>query len=148
MNDLLKFISLQKDRREIWDKMSPLKEMLDKLNTSITALNDNLTFFSKEREFLANKLWEAFSPDEKEKVEAYRKQKEAEELIKSFSYSCNTPFDPFKDSWYLVDFEENGNNVRFQVSCRKNEGSISGLMTFLDVHWTVWFDKNELYSIL
>ena len=50
-------------------------------------------------------------------------------------------------SWYedgVFAYDQEGDNIRFLVSCRKNEGSISGLMTFLDTHSTAWIKISEL----
>ena len=147
MNRLKEFIELDKQRKELNEELIPLQAKMAELKHGIDIVNDKLSF-TKEKEFISQKLWDAFDSDTKEALQ-YLREKRAEEINwNAISYSAyKTPFDPFYDSWYIVSHEIDGNKIRFEVSCRKNEGAISGLMTFLDVYWTTWFDISELENI-
>lgn len=147
MNRLKEFIELDKQRKELNEELIPLQTKMAELKHGIDIVNDKLSF-TKEKEFISQKLWDAFDSDTKEALQ-YLREKRAEEINwNAISYSAyKTPFDPFYDSWYIVSHEIDGNKIRFEVSCRKNEGTISGLMTFLDVYWTTWFDISELENI-
>ena len=147
MNRLKEFIELDKQRKELNEELIPLQAKMAELKHGIDIVNDKLSF-TKEKEFISQKLWDAFDSDTKEALQ-YIREKRAEEINwNAISYSAyKTPFDPFYDSWYIVSHEIDGNKIRFEVSCRKNEGAISGLMTFLDVYWTTWFDISELENI-
>ena len=147
MNKLKEFLELNKQRKELNEELAPLQAKMGELNDKIANLNDSLTF-SREKEFISQKLWDAFDSDTKEALQYLRKKRDEEIKSGAFSYSAyKTPFDPFYDSWYIVSHEIDGDKIRFEVSCRKNEGTISGLMTFLDVYWTTWFDISELENI-
>lgn len=144
MDKLKEFIELETERKAIQEKLTPLRVKLDGVTSRINDLNDSLNF-SAEKDFIAQKLWDAFPNEKKELVLEVRKKYTGPMADANFSYvAVNTPFDPFYDSWYIVTFQKDGNKVRFEVSCRKNEGTISGLMTFLDTYWTTWFDINEI----
>lgn len=147
MDKLKQFIELETERKSIQEKLTPLKVRLDGVTSRINDLNDSLNF-STEKDFIAQKIWDAFPNEKKELVLEERKKYTGTMDSANYSYAAiNTPFDPFHDSWYIVTFQKDGNKVRFEVSCRKNEGTISGLMTFLDTYWTDWFDIKELDSI-
>ena len=147
MDKLKQFIELETERKSIQEKLTPLKVRLDGVTSRINDLNDSLNF-SAEKDFIAQKIWDAFPNEKKELVLEERKKYTGTMDSANYSYAAiNTPFDPFHDSWYIVTFQKDGNKVRFEVSCRKNEGTISGLMTFLDTYWTDWFDIKELDSI-
>jgi len=143
MDKLKEFIDLYSSRKEIWDEIAPLEIKAKGLTSKIDEVNKDLSF-SLEKGFLTQKLWDAFTEEQKNTVIKEREKYKNLALNTSCSYAANSPFDPFYDSWYLVAAERDGDKVRFQVSCRKNEGSISGLMTFLDTYWTTWFDIKEL----
>ena len=147
MDKLKQFIELETERKSIQEKLTPLKVRLDGVTSRINDLNDSLNF-SAEKDFIAQKIWDAFPNEKKELVLEERKKYTGTMDSANYSYAAiNTPFDPFHDSWYIVTFQKDGDKVRFEVSCRKNEGTISGLMTFLDTYWTDWFDIKELDSI-
>ena len=147
MDKLKQFIELETERKSIQEKLTPLKVRLDGVTSRINDLNDSLNF-STEKDFIAQKIWDAFPNEKKELVLEERKKYTGTMDSANYSYAAiNTPFDPFHDSWYIVTFQKDGNKVRFEFSCRKNEGTISGLMTFLDTYWTDWFDIKELDSI-
>jgi len=147
MNKLKEFLELDKQRKELNEELSPLQQKMAELNYGVEVLNANLSF-TKEKEFISQKLWDAMDSEAQETILGIRRQREREINGDSVSYSAyQSPFDPFYDSWYIVTHEIDGDKIRFEVSCRKNEGSISGLMIFLDVHWTTWFDISELENI-
>lgn len=143
MDKLKQFIELEGERKGLQEKLQPLQYSMNRLNAELGELNDSL-MFSCDKDFISQKIWDAFEDERKEALIELRKKRDSE-LNNATSYSAyQTPFDPFYDSWRLVTFEKNGNKIRFQVSCKKNEGSISGLMTFLDTYWTTWFEISEL----
>lgn len=146
MDKLKQFIELEGERKGLQEKLRPLQYSMNRLNIELDELNDSL-MFSCDKDFISQKIWDAFEDERKEALIELRKKRDSE-LLNATSFSAyQTPFDPFYDSWRLVTFERDGNKIRFQVSCRKNEGTISGLMTFLDTYWTDWFDIKELDSI-
>jgi hypothetical protein len=146
MDKLKQFIELEGERKGLQEKLQPLQYSMNRLNIELDELNDSL-MFSCDKDFISKKIWDAFEDERKEALIELRKKRDSE-LLNATSFSAyQTPFDPFYDSWRLVTFERDGNKIRFQVSCRKNEGTISGLMTFLDTYWTDWFDIKELDSI-
>lgn len=143
MDKLKQFIELEGERKGLQEKLQPLQYSMNRLNAELGELNDSL-MFSCDKDFISQKIWDAFEDERKEALIELRKKRDSE-LNNATSYSAyQTPFDPFYDSWRLVTFEKDGNKIRFQVSCKKNEGSISGLMTFLDTYWTTWFDISEI----
>lgn len=129
---------LVKESQEIQSKLTPIQENINQLNDQI--------FMSKElHDFLCKKILEAFTEDELNELYKYRKLTHPNPFIPTEKVYVNSKvFDPNNDSWYIYDYEQEGDNIRFLVSCRKNEGSISGLMTFLDTHYTNWFNIKEL----
>ena len=152
MSNINSFIELDRERADIQKEMEPLQSRLTDVMAKIREINENLTY--SEKKFIATKLYEAMSSDEKERLEEHRKRL-SDMMNNAYSYSAmHEPFDPFYDKWTLIGYLEDGNKIKIRVSCTKNEGSISGLMTFLDVHETTWLDRSELrdvenkYSIL
>jgi hypothetical protein len=129
---------LIKQSQEIQSKLNPIQE-------NINSLNDQI-FMSKElHDFFCEKILETYTESELEEVGKYRKLIHPNPWIPTETvYVSSKIFDPFNDSWYIYDYEQEGDNIRFLVSCRKNEGSISGLMTFLDTHSTAWIKISEL----
>ena len=130
--------TLNKELTELQSKLKPIQENINQLNEQI--------FMSKElHDFLCEKILETYTESELEEVGKYRKQLHPNHWIPTeTAYVSSKIFDPFNDSWYIYDYEQEGDNIRFLVSCRKNEGSISGLMTFLDTHSTAWIKISEL----
>lgn len=144
--------TLNKEITELQSKLKPIQE-------NIKSLNDQIFMSTKIYSFLCEKIMETYSEKELEEVGEYRKQLRQNPFIPTetsyiqaktpyitteASYVSSKVFDPFNDSWYIYDYEQEGDNIRFLVSCRKNEGSISGLMTFLDTHSTAWIKISEL----
>ena len=123
-------------------EIEPLQKRLNDNRKSLSELNEKLPFMSSLRDFLAKKIIETYSEDELKALSEYRS-----ELKSITSYSSNKTFDPLYDSWYIYDYERKGDKIRIKVSCKKNEGSISGLMTFLDTHYSSWFEMSELEQI-
>ena len=129
---------LIKQSQEIQSKLTPIQE-------NINSLNDQIFMSTKLYSFLCEKIMDTYSEKELEDVGEYRKQLHPNPYIPTAtSYVSSKIFDPFNDSWYIYDYEQEGDNIRFLVSCRKNEGSISGMMTFLDTHSTDWIKISEL----
>ena len=133
--------TLNKEITELQSKLKPTQE-------NINSLNDQIFMSTKLYKFLCEKIMDTYSEKELEKVGEYRKQLHPNPYIPNIStetsYVSSKIFDPFNDSWYIYDYEQKGDNIRFLVSCRKNEGCISGLMTFLDTHSTAWIKISEL----
>lgn len=143
MNKLHEFIQAEQNRQLVQKELNPLQDKLNGIVAKIREINENLSFSDKD--FISTKLWENMPSDQREAVEAERDRIEKmAQANYSYATCFNSPFDPFHDEWYLVSFEIKDSKIRFQVSCKKNEGSISGLLTFLDTHWTTWFDVKEL----
>ena len=143
MNKLKEFVQVDTERKLVQKELTPLQERMHGIQTRLNEINDSLSI--SEKELINLKLWEAFSSSTKELVEHAREERERM-FSGNGSYCCatNEPFDPFFDKWHLTAFETKDNQIRFEVSCNRKEGSISGLMTFLDVYWTAWFDIAEL----
>lgn len=145
MSDIIKFIGLESERKAIQDKLTPLQNNLNTIVGRIRELSNNLSF--EEKKFIQDKLWEAMS--EQEQSEVLKARKDLNDMMNNaYLYSLqNTPFDPIYDAWELISYEKNDEGkIRLTVSCKKNEGSISGLMTFLDIHETAWFSLGEIPS--
>lgn len=139
------YIILETKRKELQDKMKPLQ---DEMSDVISKLNDtNEKLPSEIKKIISDKLWDNISPSEKEKIDDYHRMV-SEMMSGNASYTTSsagkTPFDPRIDKWHIVNFEQDGDNIRFEVSCNKNEGTISGLLTFLDTYWTTWFNISEI----
>ena len=161
MDTLKEFIELENERSAIESKIAPENARIRQITDEQQKFNDNLPYSVKN--FIAEKLWDNFDSNHKERVQKYREdidkmmnQPKTEyawadtEGNYGSSYTIcaiQGPFDPKYDSWWICGFEEKDDKIRIRVSCKKNEGTISGLMTFLDVHWTTWFDKKELENI-
>lgn len=130
--------TLNKELTELQSKLKPIQENINQLNDQI--------FMSKGlHDFLCEKILETYTESELEEVGKYRKLIHPNPWIPTATaYVSSKIFDPFNDSWYIYDYEQEGDNIRFLVSCRKNEGSISGMMTFLDTHSTDWIKISEL----
>lgn len=145
-NNLERYLSLTKKKRDIREKMAPLESLLKDANKEIESIVESLPFSTKQ--FISQKLWDAFSGDRKERVLQARKELEERNSSVATSYTMedlNRPFDPFNDDWRIVDMQETDDGkVEIEVSCRRREGSISGIYAFLDVYWTVPFDLNEI----
>ena len=132
---------LIKQSQEIQSKLNPIQE-------NINSLNDQIFMSTGLYSFLCEKILETYTESELEEVGKYRKQLHPNPWIPTeTAYVSSKIFDPYNDSWYIYDYEQEGDNIRFLVSCRKNEGSISGLMTFLDTHSTAWIKISELNDL-
>lgn len=130
--------TLNKELTELQSKLKPIQE-------NINSLNDQISISKELHDFLCEKILETYTESELEEVGKYRKLIHPNPWIPTAtSYVNSKVFDPFNDSWYIYDYEQDGDKIRFNVSCRKNEGSISGLMTFLDTHCTDWIKISEL----
>ena len=144
MNVLKNFIEVLDDINDTEQQMKPLQDRLNDKRKTLSELNEKLPFIFSLRDFLSEKILETYSEDELELLKEYR------EYLKGFSNTLyynqrlSKVFDPFTDSWYIYNYEREGDKIRMVVSCKKNEGSISGLMTFLDTHYTNWFKISEL----
>ena len=140
------YIELEREREKVQEELSPLQAKMHSLNAQISKLNGDMPYGVKK--LITEKLWENITPSEKEEIEDYhRKVSEMMDAGYSTISARNCPFDPRLDKWSLITFEEKDGKIRFEVSCKRNEGTISGLMTFLDPYWTTWFDISELENI-
>ena len=163
MITLKEFVDLKEEAKAIHKRIKPETDRLDDIARLADDFNHNLLWNVKN--FISQKLWDNMDSDTKEKVEKYRDELDkmlnppkseftwaATEDGGSYgSYAIHTippgPFDPFHDEWWIFSTEKKDEKVRIGVSCRKNEGSISGLVTFIDQHWTDWFDISEIENI-
>lgn len=145
MNKIKTMIELLSYKQTLNKELTELQSKLKPIQENINSLNDQI-FMSKElHDFLCEKILETYTESELEEVGKYRKLIHPNPWIPTETTYVNSKiFDPFNDSWYIYDYEQEGDNIRFLVSCRKNEGSISGLMTFLDTHSTAWIKISEL----
>ena len=144
MNILKTIIEVLDDINDTEKQIKPLQEKLNGKRLALSELNERLPFMFSLRDFLSEKILETYSEEELEAVNKYRKELEQRKSRPATSYTLNKTFDPFNDSWYIYDYEREGDNIRMVISCRKNEGSISGLLTFLDTHYTNWIKISEL----
>lgn len=146
MNKLQEYIQAETERRLIANEMEPLQARMTTVLAKIDSINDELLL--TEKAFINRKLMENLSQDHIEAIQARREEiKKMLSDATSYSLSHIDVFDPEHDEWHLVGFETNEDKIRFQVSCKKREGTISGLLTFLDIYWTSWFNISELSEI-
>ena len=148
---------LENEVQEIYSKLNPIREQ-------IKTINDNISISKELFDFLCEKILETYNENELKEVERYRQLlnssdcaitvHEGHEISPStrqyynqFYTQRHSIFDPKSDSWYIYDYEKEGDKVRFLVSCEKYEGHISGLMTFLDTHYTNWFNLKEIEEL-
>lgn len=145
MNKIKTMVELLSYKRTLEKEITELQSKLEPIRENIGSLNDSIFMSTKLYNFLCEKIMDTYSEKELEEVGEYRKQLHPNPYIQAeTSYVSSKIFDPFNDSWYIYDYEQEGDNIRFLVSCRKNEGSISGMMTFLDTHSTAWIKISEL----
>ena len=145
MNKIKSMVELLSYKNQLVKQSQEIQSKLNPIQDSINQLNDQIHMSRKLYEFLCEKILETYTENELEEVGKYRKQIHPNPWIPTAtSYVNSKVFDPFNDSWYIYDYEQDGDKIRFKVSCRKNEGSISGLMTFLDTHCTDWIKISEL----
>lgn len=145
MNNIKTMIELLSYKRTLNKKIAELQSELNPIQERIELLNSQISISKELHDFLCEKILETYTESELEEVGKYRKLLHPNPWIPTETAYVNSKiFDPFNDSWYIYDYEQEGDNIRFLVSCRKNEGSISGLMTFLDTHYTDWIKISEL----
>lgn len=144
MNILKTIIEVLDDINDTEKQIKPLQNRLNDKRKTLSELNEQLPFMSSLRDFLSEKILETYSEEALQAVNDYRKEIEVQKRDTAITYSLNKTFDPFNDSWYIYDYEREGDKIRLLVSCKKNEGTISGLLTFLDTHYTNWFEISEL----
>jgi hypothetical protein len=144
MNKIKTMIELLSYKQTLNKELTELQSKLKPIQENINSLNDQIFMSTKLYSFLCEKIMDTYSEKELEEVGEYRKSLNYNQLNSITSYNGYRIFDPFNDSWYIYDYEQEGDNIRFLVSCRKNEGSISGMMTFLDTHSTAWIKISEL----
>lgn len=145
MNKIKTMIELLSYKQTLNKELTELQSKLKPIQENINSLNDQISISKELHDFLCEKILETYTESELEEVGKYRKLLHPNPWIPTeTAYVSSKIFDPFNDSWYIYDYEQEGDNIRFLVSCRKNEGSISGLMTFLDTHSTDWIKISEL----
>lgn len=150
MNVLNDIIEVLDDVNSLSEQIKPLQTKLNEKQQTLREINEKLPFMFSLRDFLAEKIIDTYSKEELKDLEDYRKYcKDLSNTTRTYYDSrLSKVFDPLYDNWNIFDYEKNEDGkIRFMVSCTKNEGSISGLLTFLDTHYTSWFDINE-YEIL
>lgn len=145
MGNLSDFIKAEGSRKEIQNELTPIMDRLHRINDEITKINDNLTI--EEKKIIEDAIWENIPEQLQQKILDVRRRRE-EMFNGSFAYAATDElFDPYTDSWYIVTYEVvDEGHVKFQVSCRRREGTISGLYTFLDTYWTVPIEKNKIFN--
>ena len=144
MNVLKTIIEVLDEINDTEKQIKPLQDRLNDKRKTLSELNEKLPFMFSLRDFLSEKILETYSEEALNAVNEYRKELEKQKNGTATSYTVNKTFDPFNDSWYIYDYEREGDKIRLLVSCKKNEGTISGLLTFLDTHYTNWFEISEL----
>ena len=146
MNVLNNIIEVLDEVNSLNEQLKPLQSKYQEKQATLREINEKLPFMLSLRDFLAEKIIDTYSKEELKDLEDYRKYcKELSNTTRTYYDSrLSNVFDPFYDNWHIFDYERNEDGmIRFKVSCKKNEGSISGLMTFLDTHYTSWFDIKE-----
>lgn len=142
------FIEVLDDVNSLEEQIKPLQTKLDEKRQTLREINEKLPFMFSLRDFLAEKIIEEYSDEELELLEEYRKFRNQFNKETCYNARLSKVFDPLYDYWHIFDYEKNEDGkIRFNVSCTKNEGSISGLLTFLDTHYTSWFDINEYENL-
>lgn len=154
------------------EKKDKLQQEIAKLNSERIEIENNIkeviSHFSSYflRDYIAEKLVENFSEEIKKYYKKYHQENltHLKSYIKKFDkikggisstlkeeyasqlYSVSNIFDPYFDSWDLVDVEWNNDKtyVRFLVTCHKLEESISPFDRILSLFWTVWIPIDEL----
>lgn len=145
MNKIKEMVELLGEERKLQSKLQEVQSVLQPIIEKVRALNEDIFMSTSLYHFLCEKIMNTYSEKELEEVGEYRKQLHPNPFIPTeTAYVSSKIFDPFNDSWYIYDYEQEEDSIRFLVSCRKNEGSISGLMTFLDTHYTAWIKISEL----
>lgn len=144
MNVLKTIIEVLDEINDTEKQIKPLQDRLNDKRKTLSELNEKLPFMFSLRDFLSEKILETYSEEALNAVNEYRKELEKQKNGTATSYTANKTFDPLNDSWYIYDYEREGDKIRLVISCKKNEGSISGLLTFLDTHYTNWFKISEL----
>ena len=154
------------------EKKNNLQQEINKLNgerieienTIKEVLSHFLSYFL--RDYIAEKLVENFPEETKKDYEKYHQENvtHLKYYVKNFdnieggisstdkdnyssqAYSITNVFDPYFDSWDLVDVEWNNDKtyVRFSVTCHKLEESLSPFHRILSLFWTVWIPVTEL----
>lgn len=155
------------------EKKDKLQQEIAKLNRERIEIEKNIkevlshisSYFI--RDYIAEKLVENFYGEIKEKYKKYHQENLTylksyikkfdnikvgilstlkEEEHSSQSYSVSNVFDPYFDSWDLVDVEWTNDKtyVRFSVTCHKLEGHLSPFDRILSLFWTVWIPIDEL----
>lgn len=142
------YIEVLDEVHSLENEIKPLQDKLNDRRNTLSELNEQLKFNSSLRDFLSEKILETYTDSELEEVDKYRKLVHPNPFIPTETCYVNSKvFDPYYDDWYIYDYERDCDKIRFSVSCRKNEGSISGLVTFLDVHYTSWFNPKEIEEL-
>ena len=148
MNKIQTMVELLSHKNQLIKQSQEIQSKLNPIQENINSLNDQIFMSTGLYSFLCEKILETYTESELEEVGKYRKQLHPNPWIPTeTAYVSSKIFDPYNDSWYIYDYEQEGDNIRFLVSCRKNEGSISGLMTFLDTHSTAWIKISELNDL-
>lgn len=144
MSRFIELVELLGEQNKLYNEIQEINAKLDPIKKKISKINDSIQFNSELYMFLCEKILNTYTKEQLLEVDKYRKQLEQANSHGTIFSINGFIFDPLNDSWYIYDYEQDGDKVRFIISCRKNEGSISGLMTFLDTHYTDWIKFSEL----
>lgn len=145
MNKIKTMIELLSYKQTLNKELTELQSKLKPIQENINQLNEQIFMSNKLHDFLCEKIMETFTEDYLNEVYKYRNAIHPNKFIPTETAYVNSKiFDPYNDSWYIYDYEQENGKIRFKVSCRKNEGSISGLMTFLDTYCTDWIEMSDL----
>ena len=147
MNQLENYIDLQKKIDILDEELRPLEEKRKKLSDQMK--RNSYDLHPGERNFIAHKLWENYSDNQKESVREARKKMEEMRDTVSFSISgtLSNVLDPTNDPWEILGYEEQGDNIRFKVANPDRSCYIEGYF-IPDLYQTVWFPKEELKDIM
>lgn len=146
MNHIKEFVEVLQDINSIEEQIKPLNNELNEKRAFLQKLNDDLSVNPFVHDFLCRKLIENFTEEQLLDISKHREyiKQNCEGPSVYYDSYLDKVFDPQYDDWYVYGYEKNTEGqIRFAVSCKKNEGSISGLLTFLDTHYTNWFYIDE-----
>ena len=148
MTSIEQLLNEEKKRIEVQEKLTPLQHEMTQLVEKIRRINDSMPFY--EKSFIQEKLWKNISPDLQETILMERNERDASLSSDNTSYCAKDYyFDPFRDKFdFVTSTIDNDGKIIITVSCVRKEGSISGLLRFLDTYNTVPFTIEELDSYI
>lgn len=106
------------------------------------------SFTKEEKEFINDKIIEAFTESQKTHLMSYRNYIEQMRNGALNSYlAFYDVFDPYYDDYTIDRIEETDGKLCITVSPTKISGSVSAMYTYHNIYNTVWFDKKEFENI-